>query len=398
MVVHNGLDRAALVSGNDNLCPAGPPRNPASLDSLSIIDTCFTYDDTLHPLQCADHGGGPVRFSAAATLLLLISTLLPSIARGQDGPARFEVGPVLSFDREYNRAEPNRFLIGGRVAWNIGRHLGLEGEASTSPNNFASGSGYVGGRLMGGLFGAKYGARWGKLGIFGKARTGFVQWSAVANGLVATASGGFMLVTARQTSPVLDLGGAFEYYVSRRWMIRIDPGINLIWHGAYSVRDVEPSGSVNVVRLPRTLNGAFAYSTSFQYRFGGDTYKPTAKPEGENDQHTFWDLQNDLLFVGVAATRAADYSSSISAQHRGHLGDGFLGDVALNHPALATIEVAGTASSILAAYLFHRSNHHKLERATSYVHIGLSTSGVLGNFAASNEHMTKTPGIRSQRP
>ena len=70
----------------------------------------------------------------------------------------------------------------------------------------------------------------------------------------------------------------------------------------------------------------------------------------------------------------------------------------MNHPAFATIEVAGIASSIAASYLFHRSEHHKLERWTSCVHMSISAIGVEGNFAAPNLRGMKPATVRPSRP
>jgi hypothetical protein len=50
------------------------------------------------------------------------------------------------------------------------------------------------------------------------------------------------------------------------------------------------------------------------------------------------------------------------------------------------VEAAGTAVSIGASYLFHRTGHHKLERWTSIVHIGLSTSGAIRNYSLKTAH------------
>jgi hypothetical protein len=75
-----------------------------------------------------------------------------------------------------------------------------------------------------------------------------------------------------------------------------------------------------------------------------------------------------------------------------------VGDVAMNHPAFATIEVAGAGSSILASYLFHRSEHHKLERWISYIHMSIAAIGVERNFVGSNLHGIKTAAVPSSRP
>jgi hypothetical protein len=38
------------------------------------------------------------------------------------------------------------------------------------------------------------------------------------------------------------------------------------------------------------------------------------------------------------------------------------------------------------AYLFHHYGHHKLERATSIVHIGLATTGAVRNYCLKTAH------------
>jgi hypothetical protein len=61
-------------------------------------------------------------------------------------------------------------------------------------------------------------------------------------------------------------------------------------------------------------------------------------------------------------------------------------DVVDNHAAFATIEAAGTATSIGVSYLFHRYGHHKLERWTSVVHIGLASTGDVRNYCLKTFH------------
>lgn len=97
-------------------------------------------------------------------------------------------------------------------------------------------------------------------------------------------------------------------------------------------------------------------------------------------EHRFWDKKNAWLFAGVGASRALDYSSTLNLRRRGDNEILLTNDLVDNHAAFAVIEAAGTAVSIGASYLFHRSGHHKLERWTSIVHIGLATSGAVRNY------------------
>jgi hypothetical protein len=102
--------------------------------------------------------------------------------------------------------------------------------------------------------------------------------------------------------------------------------------------------------------------------------------------HRFWDKKNAWLFAGVGASRALDYSSTLNLRRRGNREILVTNDLVDNHAAFAVVEAAGTAVSIGASYLFHRTGHHKLERWTSIVHIGLSTSGAIRNYCLKTAH------------
>lgn len=97
--------------------------------------------------------------------------------------------------------------------------------------------------------------------------------------------------------------------------------------------------------------------------------------------HRFFDKTNLLLFAGVAAVRALDYTST---QHFRRLGNNevlLTNGIVDNKPLFAGIEVAGTALSIGAAYWLHRTGHHKLERWVSIVHIGVGAFGDAHNYS-----------------
>jgi hypothetical protein len=103
-------------------------------------------------------------------------------------------------------------------------------------------------------------------------------------------------------------------------------------------------------------------------------------------EHKFWEKQNGLLFGGVAASRTLDYFSTLNMRRRGRQEVFLTNDVVDNHAAFATIEAASTGVSMAASYLFHRYGHHRLERWTSYVHIGLATSGAVRNYCLKTAH------------
>ena len=107
--------------------------------------------------------------------------------------------------------------------------------------------------------------------------------------------------------------------------------------------------------------------------------------------HQFWDKKNAWLFAGVGAARALDYSSTLNMRRRGRQEIFLTNDVVDNHAAFAMVEAATTAVSIGASYLFHRYGHHKLERWTSLVHIGLATTGAVRNYCLKTAHLSTVP-------
>ena len=106
----------------------------------------------------------------------------------------------------------------------------------------------------------------------------------------------------------------------------------------------------------------------------------------QKPEHKFWDKENDWLFAGVAASRTLDYFSTLNLRRRGGNEILITNDAVDNHAAFATIEAAGTGLSVGASYLFHRYDHHKLERWTSIVHIGLASTGAVRNYSIKGIH------------
>jgi hypothetical protein len=108
-------------------------------------------------------------------------------------------------------------------------------------------------------------------------------------------------------------------------------------------------------------------------------------------EHRFWDKKNDWLFAGVGAARTFDYFSTLNLRRRGDKEILLTNDIVDNHAGFAVIEAAGTGVSIGASYLFHHYGHHKLERWTSIVHIGLATSGAVRNYSLKTAHPKTSP-------
>jgi hypothetical protein len=113
---------------------------------------------------------------------------------------------------------------------------------------------------------------------------------------------------------------------------------------------------------------------------------PTPKHDLRTGEHHFWDRENALLFTGVAASRTLDYFSTLNMRRRGRQEIFLTNDAVDNHAGFAFIEAGATGVSIGAAYLFHRYNHHKLERWTSIVHIGVASGGAVRNYCLKTAH------------
>jgi hypothetical protein len=108
---------------------------------------------------------------------------------------------------------------------------------------------------------------------------------------------------------------------------------------------------------------------------------PSASPERPAAPHRFWDRENVLLFSGVAAFRALDFASTKNFLARGRTEVLIPDDIVYNNAGFASLEAAGTATSVGISYLFHRTGHHKMERWLSITHLSVTAFGDAHNYA-----------------
>jgi hypothetical protein len=95
-------------------------------------------------------------------------------------------------------------------------------------------------------------------------------------------------------------------------------------------------------------------------------------------QHRFWDSENRILFVSVAALSAADFAVTRSILQNGgkelnpvtRVFSGSTGGLAVNF-------AGETAGIVGLSYIFHKTGHHKLERITPMLNIGASAFAVI---------------------
>lgn len=98
----------------------------------------------------------------------------------------------------------------------------------------------------------------------------------------------------------------------------------------------------------------------------------------ERPVHGFWDRENISLFAVSAGWAAADFyvtRSNLASGGRelNPIARAFTGST----PALAANFALETTGVVGISYFFHKTGHHKLERATSYVNISASAGAVL---------------------
>ncbi|HEX8179511.1 MAG TPA: outer membrane beta-barrel protein [Pyrinomonadaceae bacterium] len=156
--------------------------------------------------------------SATISLLLLLTHSARAQAPANTGEAlrRFEVGGhAFAVNGD---TLGNGFGVGGRFTYNFNKYLAADNEVNTFLNDEAQ---HVGTE---GLFGLKAGVRYRRIGVFAKARPGFVSNIAL--------NGSF----AGQTKPAFDAGGIFEVYMSDHAALRVDVGDTMVLLGRDSTR------------------------------------------------------------------------------------------------------------------------------------------------------------------
>ncbi|HEV2829474.1 MAG TPA: outer membrane beta-barrel protein [Pyrinomonadaceae bacterium] len=218
--------------------------------------------------------------------LTLLFTTLPlvcmPIQAQQPAPSKLEVGAQFSSLTLTEPGVKREVGVGGRVTYNLTDNLAVEGEV----NYFPSGStrGFVpGGSILQGQFGVKAGKSWDKVGLFAKARPGFVSF----DGTFAPRITGTTIVNGQQfpvydidriirtTHFSMDLGGVVEVYPSPRVIVRFDAGDTMIRYGPHDVLDF--SHTTEFFRAATQTSHNFQLSSGVSFRL------LAPKDEGNNN-------------------------------------------------------------------------------------------------------------------
>ena len=100
-------------------------------------------------------------------------------------------------------------------------------------------------------------------------------------------------------------------------------------------------------------------------------------PSPEKTQHKFFDTENCILFAGAFALSGADFAVTRSnLQHGGQEFNPLVRMFGRSTGGLAANFAGQGVGTVALSYLFHRTGHHKMERAVSIVNIGGSVGAV----------------------
>ena len=103
----------------------------------------------------------------------------------------------------------------------------------------------------------------------------------------------------------------------------------------------------------------------------------TNKPAHSRDQHAFWDKPNCALFAAAAALNGADFAvTRANLQSGGQELNPLVRVFGRSSAGLAVNFIGETAGVMSLSYFFHKTGHHKLERAVSLFDIGSSAGAV----------------------
>ena len=100
-------------------------------------------------------------------------------------------------------------------------------------------------------------------------------------------------------------------------------------------------------------------------------------PAIASSEHRFWDKPNCTLLFAAAALNGADFAvTRANLQSGGQELNPVVRMFGRSTPGLAMNFIGETAGVVSLSYFFHKTGHHKLERAVSMVNIGSSAGAV----------------------
>src|SRR5262249_37425258 len=110
------------------------------------------------------------KFAVSLCVLLLLALAVHGSANAQSEERKLELGAQISGITGNGINDRDTYGGGGRVTYNLTKHIAVEGEM----NYFTHGRAIDYHRLQG-QFGVKAGQRYKRFGLFGKVRPGFIN-------------------------------------------------------------------------------------------------------------------------------------------------------------------------------------------------------------------------------
>jgi hypothetical protein len=228
-----------------------------------------------------------MRKSAQFLVLVLLFVFAVVTAHAQSDDKKFEVGGQFSvlrvptqtvtttgaaFGLAINEQGNTDYGFGGRFGYRLSKYFTLEAEGNFFPRDGV----LEAGKKTQGFFGVKAGKRFDNIGVFVKARPGFVHYSRGDYQFTGPCIAVFpqpigCYQPAATTNFAADLGGVFEYYPTRRTIIRFDAGDTIVHLPARNVAAFQTNATTafTLVVVPRSSEAQnhFQASVGFGFRF-----------------------------------------------------------------------------------------------------------------------------------
>lgn len=172
------------------------------------------------------------KFAVTLCILSLLAIALHKPASAQSEERKFEVGAQISGLAGRSFDDKGSLGGGGRLTYNITKHLAVEGELNYFTSNSSDNL-----RRFQGQFGIKSGLRFNKFGLFGKVRPGFINTRQdfviflpipCVPGPACIQSVVPISGSDSDTGFSLDLGAVAELYPSKRIVVRLDVGDTIL--------------------------------------------------------------------------------------------------------------------------------------------------------------------------
>lgn len=218
-------------------------------------------------------------------LALFFATLVLSgarDARAQDDGRGWELGAHYTFidfnnssrvvntvTTDESRPYPTASGLGGRVGYNVNSHFAVEAEVNYFPRDRF----LEGGRKVEGLFGVRAGRRFERVGVYAKARPGFLHLSRgdfrQRTDIICVAAFPGCFESEPTTNFAFDAGGVVELFPSQHTFVRFDAGDTMVRldRRRAPVRTSPNSAGVFILTVEGETTHNFQGGVGFGFRF-----------------------------------------------------------------------------------------------------------------------------------